>query len=147
MVELADHPPSQKLYPHIPDEVQYAAQSFACQETGIHSGADAMAILIFHSDPPRAFMSQGEIPPDDIDLVSTRLVAIPESHESLRIGSGGENPSATIQLDNGDGNLTGFLANLSPGTRATLMENGRIRFNGAVATIKLAEIAEVGIDA
>ncbi|CAK0780170.1 conserved hypothetical protein [Gammaproteobacteria bacterium] len=91
-------------------------------------------------------MTIGEVAPDNVDLVSTRLVNIPESHESLRI-TGGENPSATIQLDNGDGNLTGFLATLSPGTRATLWENGRIRFNGAVATIKLAEVSDIGIDA
>ncbi|CAK0782235.1 conserved hypothetical protein [Gammaproteobacteria bacterium] len=105
-----------------------------------------MAVLIFHANPPRAFKTAGESAPDDVDLVSQRLINIPESHESLRI-NGGENPSATIQLDNGDGFLTGFLATLPPGTRVTLWENGRIRFNGSVATIKLAEVSDIGIDA
>ncbi|CAK0759533.1 conserved hypothetical protein [Gammaproteobacteria bacterium] len=104
-----------------------------------------MAVLIFHTDPPRAFMNAGEVEPD-VDLVSTRLVTIPESHESLRI-TGGENPSATIQLDNGDGLLTPFLSTLPPGTRVTLLGNGRIRLNGAVATIKLAEVSDIGIEA
>ena len=102
--------------------------------------------LTLSGDPPLAFLdTEHDAYGFDIDLIYRRLVSVPEVREELRI-AGGENPSATIQIDNGDGAMTAILAGLPHSSRAILWENGDRILEGAIASTKLQSTVEMVIE-
>lgn len=101
-------------------------------------------LLILHTDPPTGYY-RGARPGNAPDRAWPRLASVGEIREELRV-SGGETPSLSVSLDNGDGARTLDIAGASR-AGATLYLDGAQAFAGRVARITLGPVASLEIEA
>lgn len=98
--------------------------------------------LIIESSPPRAYYRGAR--PSDVDLAQRGLISMGAIRQTLRI-SGGDNPSATVDIDNGDGRLTAWLAGVPAYAAASIRVDDAERWRGLVSRIQLGRIARVDL--
>lgn len=102
--------------------------------------------LVLYTQPVVCFYDSVEsIGSQAAAIEKVRLVSVPEIREELRI-SGGENSSATLQLENGDGALTALLSDIAPHTLVQIFEGSILRLTGEVASMKISTMIELVVE-
>lgn len=101
-------------------------------------------LLILQTDPPTGYY-RGARPDNAPDRSWPRLASVGEIREELRV-SGGETPSLSVAIDNGDGARTSELA-WAARVGAALYRDGAILFAGRVARVTLGPVVSLEIEA